>query len=243
MSNFLCAPSLLIIVVLLSFASCSSPKTSVYVNELTQKSNNKSSNKLEQITNLWVGHFSNKASLEEGNSQVNVEQEIIGRRIWEKERFGEYWIYTGWFQADSYESALSSSIAQVTKISPDTAFITFYRIKEGVTIDEYEWRKAQPFNNLRRVDLESSGEGCGSYLVKSGDGAYRVIANNPCYNPISENIQYYKIDATLKEAGIVFNTKFLDEKFNVLVHYKDNEFLRYTKAELEEKYKSFVLAE
>lgn len=243
MSKFLFIPSLFIIVVLCTFVSCSSTKSNIYIEQLTEHSNNESLNKLEQITNLWVGHFSNKASIEKGNSSTSVEQEIIGRRIWEKERFGEYWIYTGWFQTGAYESALSSSIAQITKISPDTAFITFFRIKEGVTIDKYEWKKNQPFNNLKRLDLESCGEGCGSYLVKSGDGAYQVIAKNPCYNPVSEQLQYYKIDATLKKGTIVFDTKFLDKDFNVMVHYKNNTFLKYNKAELEKKYKSFVFAD
>lgn len=243
MSKKVCVPSLLLIViVLLSFASCTTTKTNIYIDELTQNPNKKSDNKLEQITNLWVGHFSNKAFVE-ANSDKGGEQEVICRRIWKKERFGEYWIYAGWFQTDSYESALSSSIAQITKISPDTAFITFYRIKEGLNIDEYEWRKDAPFDNLKTTDLESSGEKCGSYLVKTTDGDYEAIAHGPCYSPMSADLKYYKIDAVLKNKGIFFNTKFLDAQFNVLIGYKNNAFLRLNKAELERKYENFVLAD
>lgn len=240
MSKLLCVPCIFFLTTLFYLTSCSTQKTNIYISELTQNPNKKTNNRLEQITNLWVGHFSNKASIEEGNSQMNVEQEIIGRRIWKKNRVGEYWIYAGWFQTDSYESALSSSIAQISKISPDTSFITFYRIKEGVEIDAYEWRKDAPFNNLKRSDLESSGEGCGSYIVRTQDGEFQAIAHNPCYSPMSAELRYYKIDAQLNKSGIIFNTKFLNDQMKVLIHYKDNTFLRYNKAQLEKKYESFA---
>jgi hypothetical protein len=240
MSKFLCVPSLLVIVTVLIFASCSTTKTSVYIEELTQSSVKKSNNRLEQITNLWVGHFSNKGFVEKNKTQGNIEQEVIGRRIWRSNRVGEHWIYTGWFQAGSYESALSSSIAQISKISPDTSFITFYRIKEEVNIDDYEWRKDAPFDKLKRSDLESSGDGCGSYLVKRADGGYDAIANNPCYSPMSAELEYYKIDAKLEPTGITFNTKFLDRQFNTVIAYKDNVFLRFNKIELEKKYESLL---
>lgn len=232
--------SLLVLVTLLSFTSCSNLKDVVYINELTQ--DKVSNNRLERITNLWVGHFSNQSSLKAG-SDMTAEQEIIGRRIWKKERVGEYWIYAGWFQTDSYESALSSSIAQITRISPDTAFITFYSIKEGVTIDPYEWKKDKPFNQLKRSDLQSCGEGCGSFIVAKGTEAYDVIANQPCYSPMSAQLKYYAIDATMQPSSITFNTKFLDDQFNVLVHYKDNTFTRFNRAELEKKYESFAVVD
>lgn len=231
---------LLVLVVLLSLASCSNYKDVVYINELTQSQ--ASNNRLERITNLWVGHFSNKKHLET-TGQATAEQEIIGRRIWKKSRVDEYWIYAGWFQTGSYESALSSSIAQITRISRDTAFITFYKIKDGVEIDLYEWKKDKPFEKLKRSDLESCGEGCGSFLVEAEDGSYKVIANKPCYSPMSDQLKYYEIDATMTPTAIVFNTRFLDAQFNVLVNYKDNTFSRFSRSELEKKYESFALAE
>ncbi|WMX14957.1 hypothetical protein [Aureispira sp. CCB-E] len=242
MSKLLSIPSLVFIAIISFFASCSTTNSSIYIDELTQNPNKNTNNRLEHITNLWVGHFSNKMSIEKGYADTNVEQEIIGRRIWKKNRFGEYWIYSGWFQAGAYESALSSSIAQITKVSPDTAFIAFYRIKDRVEVDAYEWQKDEPFDNLKPSDLENCGEGCGSYLVREKDGSYRAIAKNPCYSPISAELKYYKIDAKLKKTSIVFNTKFLDEQLNVLVHYKDNTFFRFNKSELEKKYENFALA-
>lgn len=241
MSKFLSIPSLFIIVVLCTFVSCSSTKSNNYINKLTERSGENTTNRLEQITNLWVGHFSNKNSIGNGSS-IDAEQEVIGRKIWEKERMGEYWIYTGWFQADSYESALSSSIAQITKVSPDTAFITFYRIKEGLNIDKYEWRKDNPFSQLKLSDLESCGDGCGSFLVKGDNGTYQVLANKPCYDPISAKLKYYTVDATLSYTELIFNTKYLDDQLNTLMHYKNNTFSRLNKAELQKKYENFAFA-
>ncbi|MGH1335704.1 MAG: hypothetical protein ACRBFS_06215 [Aureispira sp.] len=218
---------------LIAFTSCSNIKDVVYINELTQEKISK--NRLERITNLWVGHFSNK-----GQEQGNAEQEIIGRRIWKKNRVDEHWIYTGWFQTDSYESALSSSIAQITRISPDTAFITFYRIKDNIEIDPYEWKKDQPFKELKRSDLESCGEGCGSFIVDQEGGDYQVIANKPCHSPISAQIQYYEIDAKMTTSNITFSTRFLDSQFNIVMTNEGSIFSRFTRSELEKKYESFA---
>jgi len=241
MSKFISLPNLLVILVLLTFVSCSTTKSTVYIDELTQKPKKESNNRLEEITNLWVGHFSNKDFVEKSNNEMNVEQEIIGRRIWAENRIGEYWVYLGWFQTNYYESALSSNISQIVRISPDTALIVSYRIKDGIDIGKYEWIKDKPFHNLKRNDIEICGEGCGSYIVKSKDGAYDVITKTPCYSPISDQLKYYTLDAKMNKEGIIFDTKFLDDKFNTLVHYTDNAFLRFNKKELEYKYKDISL--
>lgn len=233
MLNKLYLLGLITVLSLVAFTSCSNLKDVVYINELTQEKIAK--NRLERITNLWVGHFSNK-----GHEHGNAEQEIIGRRIWKKNRVDEYWIYTGWFQTDSYESALASSIAQVTRISPDTAFITFYGIKDDIEIDQYEWKKDQPFKNLKRSDLEDRGEGCGSFIIEQEGGGYKVIANKPCHNPISAQIQYYEIDAKMNSSAITFSTRFLDNQFNVVMTNDGAIFSRFTRSELEKKYESFA---
>lgn len=217
------------------FTSCSNYKDVVYINELTQT--NVSKNRLEHIANLWVGHFYNKES-----APTTGAQEIIGRRIWKQDRVDEHWVYLGWFQTDAYETALSSSLAQITKIAPDTAFITFYQIKEGIAIDPYEWKKDEPFKDLKRTDLRSGGEGCGSFIVAKDDGSYKVSANKPCYSAISTNINYYEIDAVLRPTQILFNTRFLDDQFNLVMSYKDNTFTRFTRTELEDKYEKFTMA-
>lgn len=226
--------SLVACILLLYFSSCSNFKDMVYINELTQE--NVSKNRLERITNRWVGHFSNK-----NDKNKTSEQEIIGRRIWKKSRVDEYWIYLGWFQTNSYESALSSSLAQITRIAPDTAYITFYQIKEETKIDPFEWKKDEPFEQLKRSDLEACRTSCGSFVVERSDGSCEVVANGPCYSPISNQIKYYKIDATLTASNILFHTKFLDKHFNVLIAYKNNVFSRFTRSELKKKYENFAL--
>lgn len=218
-----------LVIVLLSFIGCSNFKEVVYINELTQKNSTK--NRLERITNLWVGHFSNK---EQGANLGN--QETIGRRIWQKKRVDEYWLYLGWFQKDSYESALSSNIARVTKISPDTAFITFYQIKDNVEVDPYEWRKDEPFSDLNRSDLKDCRAGCGSFIVKRNDGAYDVIAKGPCYGPISDKIKYYEVNAVLTSEQVSLSSRFLDEKFNLVMARENNTYYKLTRPELEVKY-------
>lgn len=224
--------------IILTFTHCSNFKDVVYINELTQ--NKVSENRLERITNHWVGHFSNKESLK-NNSQVKSEQELIGRRIWKKNRVGEYWIYAGWFQAGSYEKALSSNVAQITRISPDTAFITFYKIKDGLEIKDYEWKKDDPFKTIKRSDLESRGEGCGSFIVEKENGNYQVFANQPCYSPMSAQIKYYKINATLTSNKIIMNSRFLDDQFNVVLQHDNHIYSRFNRSELEKKYKDFAL--
>ncbi|MFK7798605.1 MAG: hypothetical protein AB8E82_14230 [Aureispira sp.] len=200
--------ALLIFISLLSFVRCSNQKNTIYINELSEKY--ESNNRLERITNLWVGHFSNK--IDTANKK---RQEIIGRRVWKENRVGEYWAYIGWFQANAYESALSSSIIQITKLSPDTALIAYYQIKDEILIDSYEWKKDNPFQQLKKSDLKKLESGCKSFIVARKEGTYEVLANTPCYSPMDNKVKYHELNALLSPTGILFSTKLLDEKLKV----------------------------
>lgn len=223
----------LIFISILGFVRCSNQKNVLYINELSERY--ESNNRLERITNLWVGHFSNK--IDTANKK---RQEIIGRRIWKENRVGEYWAYIGWFQANAYESALSSSIIQITKLSPDTALIAYYQIKDEIGIDSYEWQKDAPFQQLKKSDLKKLESGCKSFIVEQTKGTYEVIANAPCYSPMDGKVKYHELNALLRPTGILFSTKLLDEALNVVAENKHAQFSKLTRPELEEKYASFL---
>ena len=226
-------PILFVFLSLLYFVGCSNQKNISYINELSAK--HESNNRLERITNLWIGHFSNKI-----DTTNKKRQEIIGRRIWKENRVDEYWAYIGWFQANAYEVALSSSIIQITKLSPDTALLTYYQIKDEIAIDPYEWRKDAPFQQLKKSDLKDLEAGCKSYVVERQKGSYEVIANAPCYSPMDNKVKYHELNALLSSTGILFNTRLLDESLHVVAENKHAQFSKLTRPELEKKYASFL---
>lgn len=227
---------------LMSLASCSVQKSNTYIDELSNKEAILSANnRLEQIANLWTGHFSNKQAIKDGATTTDLEQEIIGRRIWKKNRPGEYWLYTGWFQSGSYEKAIAASIAQITRISPDTAFIAFYNFAAPETVPAFEWTQDQPFKNLSKDDLLPREEGCGSFIIRVGEGKYKMVANEACFGPMSDLVKYYKINGVLSPEHILFNTLFLNGEKEFVFSHKDNRFDRFNKKELEQKYEQTVL--
>lgn len=233
---------LLPLFLLVYLASCSVQKYISYIDELSnERAIFSADNRLERIASLWTGHFSNKQVIQEGTTTTEVEQELIGRRVWQKKRPGEYWMYIGWFHANSYEKALSSGLAQITRISPDTSFMTFNRFASPESIPVFEWTKDQPFEDLTKEDLILAQEGCGSFIVSLGKNKYEMIAHKACFDPMSDLVQYFKINCTLSPKGILFNTLFLDKNKEVTVYYKDNRFDRFNKKELEEKYERTVL--
>lgn len=225
---------------LLIMGSCNSNRVPVeQIDTMTKSSQDKvSNNRLERMANAWVGHFSNRKHIESGDTEMTIEQELIGRRIWKKARINEHWIYTGWYPANSYTTPLATSIAEITKIAPDTAFITFYRLPQHLKdkVDPYEWAKPQPFEEIERADLLSNGEDCGCYIVRGEKGGYELIAKGACYDDISDQLKYYIINATMKSDRIAFNTRLLDAEQKEMVNYQNNVFYRMNKKELEKKY-------
>ncbi len=227
----------------LFLGSCNSNRVPVeQIETMTQTNNNKASNnRLERIANAWEGHFSNRKQVESGKSEMTIEQELIGRRIWKKSRIGERWIYMGWYSAGSYANPLTNSIAEITKVSPDTSFITFYRIPESKELDPYEWVKAAPYEHVQRSELISNGDDCGCYIVRGEKGGYRLMAKGACNDDISDQLKYYRINATIKSDKITFDISLLDEHQQKMVHYKNNVFNRMNKKELERKYELLPL--
>lgn len=227
---------------LLLVGSCNSNRVPVEQVETMAPTNDKvSKNRLERMANAWVGHFSNRKHIESGRTEMTIEQELIGRRIWKKSRINEHWIYTGWYASNSYANPLVCSIGEITKVSPDTAFITFYRLPENVDINPYEWVKATPFENIARADLRSSGDNCGCYIVRKEKGGYRLIPKGVCYDDISDQLKYYVLSGTMKSDKIAFNTRLLDADQKEMVHYKNNVFYRMNRKELERKYTELPL--
>jgi hypothetical protein len=198
-------------------------------------------NRLERMAMAWEGHFSNRKLIESGKTEMTIEQELIGRRIWKKARINEHWIYMGWYSAGSYANPLTSSIAEITKIAPDTAFITFYRLPENKEVDPYEWVKPVPFEQIERSDLISNGEDCGCYIVRGRKGGYKLIAKGDCYDDISDQLKFYRIDADMKTDKIAFDIRLKDDQGQEMVRYENNVFYRMSKKELERKYGALQL--
>lgn len=205
---------------------------------------NSTTSRLEHITNLWVGHFSNKKYVENTLSNATADQEYIGRRIWKTERVGEYWLYMAWYPTGLHTKPLAANIAQVTRIAPDTAFITFYKVdREFLEENPYEWTKDEPFSAFRPSDLEGCGVGCGSYIVPGRKGQYIMTnSGSTCNEKLSDVIEGYTIDGVLRPDKIVFNTYLIDDKGQTVVYYPDNTFTRLKKSDLEKRYESYPVA-
>lgn len=224
----------------IGLASCSVQKSNTYIDELSNKENIfATNNRLEQVANLWIGHFSNKATVLSGT--VKAEQEVIGRRVWKKKRPNECWIYIGWFQAGSYEKALSGGLANIRRIAPDTLIMEWYDFIDAESMVPFEWAKDQPFNQFNKDELKPRSQDCGSIVIPKDDNTYEIISQAPCYRAMSDAVKYFKFTGTLSADILTFHTEFLNDKKEFLFAQRDNHYNRFSKEELENKYKNVVL--
>lgn len=233
------------LVLLTVWYSCVPTQSATYLEELSTSPKKNSTDRLDQIANLWTGHFTNQQYIQSGKAAVNIEQEFIGRRIWRTERVGEYWLFLGWYPAGLYANPLSANIAQITRIAPDTAFITFYGIDRArLNANPYEWAAERPYTDLRPDDLIHCGDGCGSYIVRDNKSNYQLVAGKaPCYEDLSDVVKAYYINASVRSDRVVFNSYLLDHKNDTAVYYQDNTFQRLNRRALEKYYTDMRLEE
>lgn len=230
--------SLVFLLTTILFASCNTPKQATFWNDFLVKDElAQTTNKLEYVTQLWTGHFSNKDYISNNEPATALEQEIIGRRIW-LNRIGEHWLYTGWFKTDYYEAPLAHSLANITRISPDTLFIKYWGLDDDHKKKHYEWAIDKPFDDISPADLINMGDECGSYIVQEDKNTFKMIAKGPCASNISSDIQFFEIYGTLRDNGIVFKTRFLNRAKELFMQYQGNDFIRLSKEALEAKHKN-----
>lgn len=218
----------------LLFSSCSSTtgssdshnylKQSMTADEIRQ-----TSNKLERVSNMFIGHFSNSNFVEKKNDPTLVEQEVIGVRIW-PERSDGIWVYIGWFKPDFTEEALSQGVFKLQRISPDTVGLNYYNLPAREDKYRHEWAKKAPFQKFKPKDLIFRA-GCDQKIVETKDEEYRVLHNPElCATDGDAGIAFIKLDIRLAPEYLDFHTSFCDAQKKALVDYAEgNKFKRLDK--------------
>lgn len=228
------------VLLFLIFAACTNSKKASYWNDFVSSDKiEKISSKIDKVSKMWVGHFSNKEDVERKNDPTAQEQELIGRRIW-TDRAGEHWLYTGWFKTNSYEIPLAHSLAQISRISPDTLLLKFWGLDDEHKNKAYEWAKAKPFDDIKPKDLVDMGDDCGSYILRINENKFKMVSRGPCADEISETIKFFKIIGFLEPDNIHFKTQLLDTNKKTLVQL-DNVFKRLAESVVKEKHKKMDL--
>jgi hypothetical protein len=224
----------------LLIVACANNKKAYYWTDFVSATTvEKTSSKIDKVMKMWTGHFSNKEYVEAKNDPTAQEQEIIGRRIW-RDRAGEYWLYTAWFKTGSYETPLAHSLAQISRISPDTLLITFWGLDEEHKSKAYEWAKDKPFDDINPKDLENMGSDCGSYVTRLGENEFKMSALGPCADEISDQIKFFEINGSLEPNNINFSTNFLNADKKVFLKL-DNVFKRLSQDVIQTKHKNMDL--
>lgn len=187
------------------------------------------SNKLERVSNMFIGHFSNVEFAEKLDNPLLSGQEVIGIRIW-PERTDGIWIYSGWFKPDFPEEALSQGVFKFQRLSPDTISMIHYKFPERNDKYSYEWAKKEAFKKLKPKDLIFK-DGCDQKIVKVGEDAYQVLHNpNLCPVEADGGIEYIKMDIRISSEYLDFHSSFYDAKKEIMVDYTDgNKFMRLDK--------------
>lgn len=191
-------------------------------------------NKMERLYYTLCGEFTNKRHATDTNDPtLAIEQELIAVPIW-TERKNEHWIYVGWFKHGQPERALAQGIFRLTKENRDTFRLAQYLLPQPEANNYYslEWKKVQPFKDLKPKDLILP-DGCDNLIVEKESNVFHVLSDeNPCENLISDVIRYYDYECKYTPEAVTNLTRYFDKDKNFLFGYnlpKGVEFTRIDK--------------
>lgn len=226
--------SILLLSLVLACSACStqsgaSDSHNYLKQSMTADEIRKTPNKLQRVSNMFIGHFSNAEFVVAANNPMLVEQEVIGVRIW-PERSDGIWVYIGWFKPDFTEEALSQGVFKLQRLSPDTIGLNYYDLPNRDDKYRHEWAKKDPFKGIKPSSLIFR-EGCDQSIVATDKDNYRVLHNPDfCKTAADAGIAFIKLDIHMAPEYLDFYTAFYDTKKTALVDYKDgNKFTRLDK--------------
>lgn len=187
-------------------------------------------NKLERLSYMFQGEFTNEEIAKVANSSLFQHQDIICVPIWQ-ERKGEYWLYWGWFKHGQPERSLAQAVWQVSRLNRDTFELKFYQLPDEEDKNYYsmEWQKEKPFANMKVKDLIYTG---GKYAITEiNENVYKLHPlGKPHGYPMSEKIQFINLNIEISPDTHHHFSNFYDEKMVKVFGYDDtvdgNSFFR-----------------